>query len=155
MGGGEEEMMANFDMSLRVGRFDRAATLVVRLGKLFPPGSSEYLAIHNRLLKEMVLHMILTRQRQMIPSLQRWLDFDMPNEGVTPDATTLAIMVKMSLRMMHGPSRDRAVRKYWELAKKQDAEEDLLCDSILGEIELGELSEVRCNPFHRGVSRGS
>ena len=154
IGGGEDEMLANLDMSLRVGRFDRAATLITRLGQFYPVGSPAYLSIHNRLLEAMVLHMIVTRQHQMIPSLQRWFEFDMPNEGVHPDAATLAIMVKMCLRMMHGPRRDRAVRKYWELAKKQDAEEDLLCHSMLGELELGELSEVRCSHQFVLITKG-
>lgn len=142
LGRNEEEMMANLDMALRVGRFDRAAILISRIGQFYPTGSPEYLVIHNRLLEAMVLHMIGTRQHQMIPSLQRWFDFDMPNEGVHPDASTCAIMIKMALRMMHGPKRDRAVRRYWGLAKDQDGEGDVLSHSILGELELGELSEV-------------
>lgn len=135
-------MMANMDISLKVGRFDRAASLINRLGQFHAIGSPEYLAIHNRFLEAMVLHMIVTRQHQMVPSLQRWFDVDMPSGGVKPDDTTFAIMLKMCLRMLDGPKRDREVRRYWELIKTEDMEEDVLVNPILGELELGELSEV-------------
>lgn len=148
IGGDEEEMMANLDVSLKVGRFDRAASLINRLGQFHPIGSPEYLAIHNRFLEAMVSHMIVTRQHTMVPSLQRWFEFDMPNGGVQPDANTLAIMLRMALRMVHGPRRDREVRKYWDLVKQKGVEEEVLVHRSLGELELRELSEV-CDAMTR------
>lgn len=142
IGGDEEEMMANLDISLKVGRFDRAATLINRLGNYYPIGSPEYLAIHNRYLEEMVTHMIVTRQHNMVLPMQRWFELDMPNGGVKADENTYAIMIRMALRMLHGSKRDRAVRRYWEFAKRDGIEEDVLAVPILSELELGELSEV-------------
>ena len=143
IGGDEEEMMANLDISLKVGRFDRAATLINRLGNYYPVGSPEYLAIHNRYLEEMVAHMVVTRQHNMVLPMQRWFELDMPNGGVKADENTYAIMIRMALRMLHGSKRDRAVRRYWEFAKRDGIEEDVLAVPILSELELGELSEVR------------
>ena len=142
IGGDEEEMMANLDISLKVGRFDRAATLINRLGNYYPVGSPEYLAIHNRYLEEMVAHMVVTRQHNMVLPMQRWFELDMPNGGVKADENTYAIMIRMALRMLHGSKRDRAVRRYWEFAKRDGIEEDVLAVPILSELELGELSEV-------------
>lgn len=142
LGGNEDEMMANLDISMKVGRFDRAASLITRLGDLYPIGSPEYLALHNRYLKEMVQHMIVTRQQELTLPMQRWFEVDMPRGGCTPDATTYAIMLRMALRMLHGAKRDRTVRRYWDLAKKASLEEEVLAVPILSELELGELSEV-------------
>lgn len=142
IGGDEDEMLANLDVSLKVGRFDRAATLINRLGQHYPVGSSEYLAIHNRYLEKMVSHMIVTRQHNMVLPMQRWFELDMPNGGVKPDATTYAIMIRMALRMFHGSKRDRAVRRYWQFAKQDNIEEEVLAVPVLSELELGELSEV-------------
>lgn len=142
IGGDEEEMLANLDISLKVGQFDRAATLVTRLATHFPVGSPEYLAIHNRYLDEMVNHMIVTRQHSMVLPMQRWFELDMPNGGVKPDARTYAIMIRMALRLLHGSKRDRSVRRYWELAKRDGVEEDVLAVPVLAELELGELSQV-------------
>ncbi|KAF9889551.1 DNA-directed RNA polymerase [Aspergillus nanangensis] len=154
IGGDEDEMMANLDISLKVGRFDRAASLVTRLGEYYPVGSPEYLALHNRYLDALVSHMIVTRQHGMVLPLQRWFEVEMPNGGVTADATTFAIMIRMALRMFHGGKRDRAVRRYWEFAKTAAAEEEVLAVPVLSELELGELSEI-CSSDLRRVAIGS
>lgn len=134
--------MANLDVSLKIGRFDRATALIYRLGQFFPTGSPEYLDIHNRYLQAVISHMIFTRQNDMVLPVQRWFEVDMPKGGVTPDATTYASMIRMSLRMLHGPKRDRTVRRYWEMAKNAVIEEEVLAVPVLSELELGELSEV-------------
>ncbi|KAF7589346.1 DNA-directed RNA polymerase [Aspergillus hancockii] len=154
IGGDEDEMMANLDISLKVGRMDRAASLVTRLGEYYPIGSPEYLAIHNRYLEEMVSHMIVTRQHNLVLPLQRWFEVDMASGGVQPDARTYAIMIRMALRMFHGGKRDRAVRRYWEFAKTAGVEEELLAVPVLSELELGELSEI-CSSDLRRVAIGS
>ncbi|KAJ6102368.1 hypothetical protein N7486_004795 [Penicillium sp. IBT 16267x] len=142
IGGDTEEMMANFDMSLKVGRFDRAAALISRLSSTYAPDSPEFLALHNRYLKDMVAHMIMSRQNDMIWPVQKWFEVDMPAGGVRPDATTFAAMIRMALRMLHGSKRDRTVRRYWELAKKVDLHEDLLAVEVLTDLDLGELSKI-------------
>ncbi|KAF5858131.1 DNA-directed RNA polymerase [Aspergillus alliaceus] len=154
IGGDDGEMMANLDVSLKVGRMDRAASLVTRLGEFYPIGSPEYLAIHNRYLEAMVSHMIVTRQHNMILPLQRWFEVDMAAGGVQPDATTYAIMIRMALRMFHGGKRERAVRRYWEFAKTAGIEEEVLAVPILSELELGELSEI-CSDDLQRVAIGS
>lgn len=142
IGGDEDEMLANFHMSIKVGRFDRAAALLNRLRFFYAVGSPEYLALHNIYLKDMVSHMIITRQYQMALPLQKWFEVDMPAGGVRPDATTYAVMIRMALRMLHGSKRDRSVRRYWELAKRADLQEELLTVEVLSDLDLGELSRV-------------
>ncbi|KAI9930308.1 DNA-directed RNA polymerase [Aspergillus wentii] len=149
IGGDEEEMMANLDISLKVGQFDRAAALITRMGQYFPIGSPEYLALHNRFLDEMVSHVIITRQDNMVLRLQRWFEYDMPNGDVKPDTTTFAIMIRMALRMLHGPKRDRAVRRYWGMAKENKVEDEVLAVPVLSELELGELSEICSDDLQR------
>ncbi|KAJ5690476.1 hypothetical protein N7462_004868 [Penicillium macrosclerotiorum] len=143
IGGDEEEMLANFDMSLRVGRFDRAAALIDRLKSFYSVDSHEFLVLHNRYLEQMVSHMIVTRQSEMVLPLQKWFEVDMPHAGVTANDFTFAVMIRMALRMLHGSKRDRTVRRYWDLAKKAGLEEDLLAVEVLTDLDLGELSKVR------------
>jgi DNA-directed RNA polymerase len=142
IGGDEREMRANLEVSLKVGHFERAASLINRLGHYHPPGSQEYLTMHNRYLKTMVAHMILHRDHSMVLPLQKWVEVDMPAGGVTPDAITFAIMIRMSLRMLHGAKRDRTVRRYWELAQIAHVEEELVGIEILEDSDVGELSKV-------------
>jgi DNA-directed RNA polymerase len=147
VGGDETEMRANLEISLKIGQFDRAAALVTRLAHYHPPGSSEYLAIHNRYMKEMVAYMILHRDQSMVLPLQKWFEVDMAAGGVSPDAVTFAIMMRMALRMLHGTKRDRTVRRYWELAENAELEEEVVGVEVLEDSDVGELSRVRLVPF--------
>jgi DNA-directed RNA polymerase len=127
---------------LKIGQFDRAAALITRLGHYHPPGSPEFLSIHNRYMKEMVTHMVLHRDQSMVLPLQKWFEVDMSASALTPDATTFAIMIRMSLRMLHGSKRDRTVRRYWELAQNAGVEEELVGMEVLDDSDVGELSKV-------------
>ncbi|KAL1969645.1 hypothetical protein VTN77DRAFT_8198 [Rasamsonia byssochlamydoides] len=145
IGGDASEMLANLDVSLKVGKFERAGSLLSRLSQFFPPGSPQYLDLHNRYLEAMVQHMIVTRQTELTWPLQKWFEVRMPQSSVKPNATTYAIMMRMALRMLHGSRRDRTVRRYWEMAKNDKVEEEVLALPILSELDLGELSEI-CAP---------
>ncbi|KAJ5629407.1 hypothetical protein N7528_003064 [Penicillium herquei] len=142
IGGDQNEMMSNFDMSLKVGRFDRAAALITRLKSVYDVDSPEFITMHNRYLTQMISHMIVSRENDMVLPVQRWFEVDMPTIGVKPDAVTYAAMIRMSLRMLHGSKRDRTVRRYWELAKKENLHEDLLAVEVLTDMDLGALSEI-------------
>ncbi|KAJ5246412.1 hypothetical protein N7468_001395 [Penicillium chermesinum] len=151
VGGDEEEMKANFEMSLKVGRFDRAAALMDRLSSFYPFDSPEYVAFHNRYLKEMVSYMIAKSEQNMVAPLQKWFEVDMPSVGMRPDAVTYAVMTRMALRMLHGAQRDRAVRRYWELAKKSGLHEDLLAVEVLTDQDLGGFVQAFEDPSN-GIS---
>ncbi|WEW57393.1 DNA-directed RNA polymerase [Emydomyces testavorans] len=154
IGGDANEMLANLDVSLTVGMFDRAALLVRRLSTLYLPGSPEILELHNKYIRMMVSHMILNRRPGMVWAAQRWFEVDMQQLAkVEPDATTFALMLRMALRILLGPRRDRTVRRYWALAKKANVEEDVLGLPILSEADLGLLSEI-CSSDLQGAALG-
>jgi DNA-directed RNA polymerase len=142
LGGETAEMEANLDICLTIGRFDRAAAVIHRLSTRFAADSPELLAFHNKYLQAMVAHMIVTRKLALVWPVQRWFEVDMQHGGVKPDATSYALMIRMSLRLLHGTKRDRTVRRYWNLATEAGVEEEVLGVPVLSELELGELSEV-------------
>ncbi|KAL3475665.1 hypothetical protein BJX99DRAFT_154158 [Aspergillus californicus] len=149
IGGDEDELMANFDLSLRVSQFERATALLNRLREYHAPDSPKYLALHNLYLQTIVSQVHITRQHDLGFQMQRWFEVDMPFAGVKPDATTFALMIRMALRLFHGYKRDRNVRRYWAFAKQAGVEEEVLGVPILSEIELGELSEICSSDLRR------
>ncbi|KAL4885153.1 hypothetical protein BJY04DRAFT_214493 [Aspergillus karnatakaensis] len=149
VGGDEEEMVANFELAVKLAQFDRAASLLNRLREFNPFGSQAYLDLHNQFLAAMVSHVILTKDKNLLMQIQRWFEIDMPHGDVETDATTFAIMIRLALRMFHGTKRDRAVRRYWEFAKNADVEEEVLAVDVLTEMELGELSEICSSDLER------
>ncbi|KAL1952639.1 hypothetical protein VTO42DRAFT_4578 [Malbranchea cinnamomea] len=142
IGGDIEDMLANLDVSLAVGMFDRAALLVRRLSAQYPRGSQEILNLHNKYIQMMVSHMIINRRPSMAFQVQRWFEVDMKMSGVEPDATTYGLLLKMSLRMLHGSKRHRTVHRYWALVKEAQMEEAVLRVPVLSEADLGLLSEL-------------
>ncbi|EEP75502.1 predicted protein [Uncinocarpus reesii 1704] len=147
-------MLANLDVSLTVGMFDRAALLIRRLSAVFSPGSPELLELHNRYIRMMVSHMIVNRRPSMVWAAQKWFEVQMLQiSKMQPDATTYALMLRMTLRMLLGPRRDRTVRRYWDMAKEAQVEEDVLGLPILSETDLGLLSEI-CSSDLQGAALG-
>jgi DNA-directed RNA polymerase len=143
IGGDVSEMMANLDVSLRLAKFDRAATLVERLSRFHPPGTPQFMEINNRYLRAMVLHMIATGRSELILPLQTWFEVKLPRSSAEPNGTTLAIMLLMALRMLHGSRRGRTVRRYWDMVKQNGFEEDVLHDeTLLSPSDLNDLASV-------------
>ncbi|RDW74493.1 DNA-directed RNA polymerase [Aspergillus mulundensis] len=149
VGGDHDEMITNLGISIKVGQFHRACNLINRLREFYPVGSKDYLNMHNQLLKAMVAHGIQIGDQGLARQMQRWFEVDMPYGGVVADATTIAIMIRMALRLFYGSKRDRAVRRYWQVAKDKQCEEAVLAVDVLTERELGELSEVCSSDLQR------
>lgn len=142
IGGDVAEMEADLHVSLSIGKFDRASKLIQRLSPKYKENPEAFLELHNRFLEALVSRVVLTRNTRMLWPIQKWFEVDMHHGGAKPDATSYALMIRMSLRLLHGSRRDRTVRRYWSLAKEGGIEEEVLGVPILSELELGELSEV-------------
>ncbi|PYH43944.1 DNA-directed RNA polymerase [Aspergillus saccharolyticus JOP 1030-1] len=142
LGGDQDEMLANLDISLRVGQFDRSASLLNRLKDCYPLGSAEYRALCNRHLNEVVTHMIKNRQYDLVLVCQKFFEVDLPGSDIQPDGTTYAIMIRMALHMFEGSKRDRTVRRYWEIAKQHSCEEELVTSTVLSESDMVELIQI-------------
>lgn len=146
IGGDVEEMIANLDVSLAVGMFERAAVLVRRLSTQYPRGSPEVLSLHNKYIQMMVSHMIINRRSVMVFQALRWFEVDMQMSGIEPDAKTYGLLLKMSLRMLNGSKRQRTVDRYWKLIRDAKMEEAVVRVPDLSEADLGLLSEVWTHP---------
>ncbi|KAK2763279.1 DNA-directed RNA polymerase [Arachnomyces sp. PD_36] len=142
VGGDELEMESDLDMSLSIGRFDRAMQLLKRLGPKNREDPERSLELHNKFLRAAVSHAITHRSTNMVWPIQKWFEVDMQHNCAHVDAVSYALMIRMTLRLLHGSRRDRTVRRYWSLAKDKEIEEDVLGVPILSELELGELSEI-------------
>jgi DNA-directed RNA polymerase len=91
----------------------------------------------------MAAYMFRNSRPGMIFAAQRWFEVDLRTSGVDPDATTYALMVKMSLSMLHGSRRRRTVDRYWRMVTANEMEEAVLTVPVLSDADLGLLAEVR------------
>jgi DNA-directed RNA polymerase, mitochondrial len=141
--GNAQEVKTTMEACLQVHRFDRAIALLRQLQIVVHPKSSYLREAFNDCLHAMIMDMIVNNNKQNVELINQWLEVDMHNAGVEPDARTYALKVKVALATMTGSKRDRSVKRYWELARESDSENEVASlRDILSEQDLGKLSEI-------------
>ncbi len=119
--GNAQEVKTTMEACLQVHRFDRAIALLRQLQIIVHPKSAYLREAFNDCLYAMVMDMIVNKNRKNVDLINQWLEVDMHNAGVEPDARTYALKVKVALATMAGTKRDRTVRRYWELARQDES----------------------------------
>jgi DNA-directed RNA polymerase len=142
--GSVAEMRIIYQACLRLHRYKRAEVLLRRFGKMFAENKPALLEVHNQYLHSMVSYIMTNRKASMLAPLQKWFEVEMRRRlyQLEPDATSYALMIKASLHSLHGPKRDRTVRRYIALASDDGVENETLGLPILTDAELGQISEV-------------
>jgi DNA-directed RNA polymerase, mitochondrial len=131
------------DACLQVHRFDRAIALLRQLQIVVDPNSRYLREAFNDVLEAMIKDMIMSKNEKNVELINQWVEVDMHNAGVEPDARTYALKVKVALATMTGSKRDRTVRRYWELARQSETLNEVASlRDILSEQDLGKLSEI-------------
>jgi DNA-directed RNA polymerase, mitochondrial len=141
--GNAQEVKTTMEACLQVHRFDRAMALLRQLQIVVNPRSAYLREAFNDCLHAMIMDMIVNKNKTNVDIINQWLEVEMHNAGVEPDATTYALKVKVALATMTGSKRDRTVRRYWELARQDQSQNEVASlRDILSEQDLGKLSEI-------------
>jgi DNA-directed RNA polymerase len=124
------DLLQHLYTTLRVGRISRAETIIQRLAQASPPDSPEVVHAHTAYLEELLRH-LAAADSDMRPSfqlkMQKWFEVEVYRNNVQPDEKILIVMIRAAIRGLQGSQRDRAIRRYVEMARK------------LGELELDEV----------------
>jgi DNA-directed RNA polymerase, mitochondrial len=147
IGGSLEEMMARFHVLLQTREIEKAAQVLDRMSTAFAHGDPRFLDLHNQYIEAVVADMIENKRTgdtlKKALSLQTWFEVKLPQGFLKPNARTMAIMLRMTLRLFHGSRRDRTVRRYWNMVKQHKFEVEVLSmPDLLTERDLGEISQV-------------
>ena len=142
-----EDLRTTLRVCLQANDFDRAIGLLKKLQRslsLTSPVTPVVLRhAFNDYLEAMVKHMITYNDNTNVDRINNLLEVDMHEAGIEPDARTYALKVKVALATLTGNKRDRTVKKYWDLAQKQErVNEAASLPDMLSEQELGQLSEI-------------
>jgi DNA-directed RNA polymerase, mitochondrial len=141
--GDSSEVEITLDACLQVQRWDRAFALLKQLVHIHRPGSPDLLPAYNRCLEAMVVDMLINKSRTNVDRINQWVEVDMADAGIKPDARTYALKIKVALATLVGSKRDRTVRRYWEKAKEQDAQFEVAgLRDVLTDSDLGKLNEI-------------
>ena len=141
--GDSSEVETTLDACLQVQRWDRAFALLKQLVHIYRPGSPDLLPAYNRCLEAMVVDMLINKSKTNVYRINQWVEVDMANAGIKPDARTYALKIKVALATLVGSKRDRTVRRYWEKAREQDAQFEVAgLRDVLTDSDLGKLNEI-------------
>ncbi|KAF2672416.1 DNA/RNA polymerase [Microthyrium microscopicum] len=113
-----EESLKNLRACLAVGRFDRAEAIFRRLAKQSIFNVAEVLEANNTYVRSMVHGLFRGQDGVALRKLQMWFEVDMRQLGISPDATTLALMCRSAFLLASEKSRDRTLRRYLCIAEE-------------------------------------
>src|SRR5271154_2076053 len=141
--GDAREIETTLDACLQVQRWDRASALLRQLALISRKCPYQLIDAYNRTLEAMVLDLVWNRNRKIVDKINNWVEVDMKNAGVEPDAKTYALKIKAALATLMGSKRDRTVRRYWQMAKQYGFDGEVASlRGILTDSDLGKLSEI-------------
>ncbi|KAM0716156.1 hypothetical protein Q7P37_008670 [Cladosporium fusiforme] len=114
------DLLQHLYTTLRVGRMSRAENIIQRLAEQSDSDSPELLHAHTAYLAELLRHLAAAGSAER-PSfqlkMQKWFEVEVISKHVQPDDKLLVVMVRAAIRGLAGSRRDRAIRRYVEMAK--------------------------------------
>ncbi|KAK6438275.1 DNA-directed RNA polymerase [Oleoguttula sp. CCFEE 5521] len=121
--GTTQDLVQHLHTSLRVGRMDRAENIVKRLAEMNGSASPEVVHAHAVFLEGMLGELLgLSRGSKdevaLAGKMAHWFEVEMYGKGVTLESEMLVTMIRSSLRVQSASSRDRAVRRFVEMARQ-------------------------------------
>ncbi|GAB7326072.1 hypothetical protein MBLNU13_g10100t1 [Cladosporium sp. NU13] len=115
------DLLQHLYTTLRVGRMSRAEIIIQRLAEFSPPDAPEVLHAHTAYLEELLRHLVAA-DSDVRPSyqlkMQKWFEVEIYRNNVQPDEKLLVIMIRAAIRGLQGSQRDRAIRRYAEMASQ-------------------------------------
>ncbi|KAI9757168.1 MAG: hypothetical protein M4579_003558 [Chaenotheca gracillima] len=143
------DLQRTLEACLRVDRFERATALLRRLINARGRNSPELLESFNQYLSAAVESLRKTRSANQLRIVQKWFEVEMRGNGIEPDATTYALLIKASLQVLQGPRIERTIRRYMDLATQSELDIEVLNLPILSDPELYKVTECCPTDFNK------
>lgn len=143
IGGDGAELLSNLHTCLTVGRFERAEAIIRRMAQLYVPSAAELLLAHNLYLRSLLDSLMLGRGNISSRKIQQWFEVEMRQAGVSPDATTYAIICRTAMVTLSGGPRDRTIRRHLHHAEVAGLLNETMSSGEFHEEEWVELFRIR------------
>lgn len=143
MRGNSREVESNLDACLLLKKWPRALSNLAQLKILYSTDSDRLRTQFNYVLAYMVDDLIDSHTSDVEQIITQWIEKDMRQAGLDPNAQTFALVIKAALAVPTKSKRDRTVRRYWEMAKRYELQGEVgSLRSILSERDLGLISQI-------------
>ncbi|OAA66554.1 mitochondrial DNA-directed RNA polymerase [Niveomyces insectorum RCEF 264] len=149
--GDVDEMLPVLDACLQVGKLDRAALVLKRLGQIeFATADIDMVALHNRYLRAVLDQLIAAPDPAAAEALHKWYELEIRGKQLPQTPETIACMVKASLLMAHGARSERLVRlvdRYMGMAPGEAGLEVLYMTDILNDQDRAAITDI-CRTYN-------
>jgi len=146
-GGDLQEILAIYRACLHVGRMDRAALLLKRFPHFDHLTSEHHLELQNEYLQAAVSHIAWNDNPAGAQALHKWFDIEIRARSLPIDASTIAYMLKASLRSPDEDMRDKFVQRYMAIGSETNLQEQILDLPIWTAEELNQITQI-CPEFN-------
>jgi DNA-directed RNA polymerase, mitochondrial len=140
--GDVEEMLPVFSACLQIGKLERAALILKRMGSMGALPGEELILLHNQYLVASLEQMRLIPDRAQAEGLHKWYELNIRSQGLPQTAETVACMLKASLLSEHGPRLDRLVLRYMGMAPGEAGLHVLSMADVLNDQDLGVITSI-------------
>jgi DNA-directed RNA polymerase, mitochondrial len=137
-----DEMFSVFAACLQVGKLDRAALVLKRLGKVDGITGEKYIRLHNQYLRASLDQMRLYPNERQAEELHKWYELYIRSEGLPQTAETVACMLKASILSERGPRLNRLVTRYMGMVPGEAGLHVLSMADILSDQDLAIITAI-------------
>ncbi|RMZ86507.1 hypothetical protein DV736_g6269, partial [Chaetothyriales sp. CBS 134916] len=137
------EVEHHLEACLHLRKWPRAFANLRQLALLYCDNREKLRFLYNRTLAHMVDDLIDNGSPENEQTISQWIDREMKRVGLEPNAYTFALVIKAALSSPDGSKRERTVRRYWYMAKRDNIQSQVGgLREILNERDLGAISSI-------------
>ncbi|RMZ76341.1 hypothetical protein DV738_g4985, partial [Chaetothyriales sp. CBS 135597] len=137
------EVEHHLDACLHLRKWPRAFANLRQLALLYCGNREKLRFLYNRTLAHMVDDLIDSQSPENEQTISQWIDREMKRAGLEPNAYTFALVIKAALASPDRSKRERTVRRYWYMAKRDNLQSAVgSLRDILNERDLGAISSI-------------
>ncbi|XXG98516.1 G4 quadruplex nucleic acid binding protein [Hypoxylon texense] len=140
--GGVDEMLSVFDACLQVGKLDRAALVLTRLGDKPALPGHDLIVLHNQYLRAAIDKAFEQPDSEWASSLHQWYELHIRGKGLPQTSETVACMLKVSLLSSQGSELERLVTWYMGMLPDDAIYQVLSEVDILTQQDFGVISSI-------------
>lgn len=135
-------MIHVIEACIQVGKLDRAALVLKRLGGLNVIDGMHMIALHNKYLQASVNRILASPNLGKAEELHRWYELHIRSSHQPQTAATIAYMLKASLLTTHGSRLDRLVNRYMGMVPGEAGLEVLYMTDILSDQDRATITDI-------------
>ncbi|KAK4130723.1 DNA/RNA polymerase [Trichocladium antarcticum] len=137
-----DEMLSIFEACVHVGRMDRAALVLKRLGSMDILSPEQLMDLHDRFLEGRLAQLMAEPSAAKAEKMHEWFELNVQDARLPLTPITIAYMLKATLLTSEGTTLQKRVDRYMGMIPQHDAAESLDLGNALTDEDLAAIAEI-------------